>query len=442
MSSPDVTATTRPEPVTLTVNSPSGAPVGPVAYLVSKYPSLSHAFIENEVDALRAAGVEVHTFSVRPSSAAEQVSERSRREAGATTSLLGAPAARWLRAGRDTLLRSRKGLLASARLAARSGPSSVRGRTWQAFYLGEAVLLFEELRTRGIRHVHVHFANNGADVARLVVAMGEAVDGPDAGWRWTMSMHGPTEFESVDTFDLPAKIRSAHAIACISEYCRGQLMRHSTPDHWGKLGLVRMAVDSRRFADATQVRARRSPDEHHVLFVGRLVPEKGPSVLLDAVSALRRDPALEGKRITVRIVGSGPLADVLAAQVAREGLEGMVELVGPLGNEDLPAQYAWADVFCLPSFAEGVPVVLMEALATAATVVTTPVAGIPELVQDGVSGRLVPPGRPDLLAAALRDAALMSHDDRARMGAAGRAHVAAEFSQDLNARRLLEVLGR
>lgn len=444
MSSPDVTATARLEPVT--VDDPFRGsladPVGPVAYLVSKYPSLSHAFIENEVDALRAAGIEVHTFTVRPSPAADQVSDRSRREAGTTTSLLGTPAGRWLSAGRDAFLRSRRGLLASARLAARSGPASVRGRTWQAFYLGEAVLLFHELRARGIRHVHVHFANNGADVARLVVAMGEAVDGPDAGWRWTMSMHGPTEFESVDTFDLPAKIRSAHAIACISDYCRGQLMRHSPPEHWSKLGIVRMAVDAQRFADATAVRALRPPDEYHVLFVGRLVPEKGPSVLLDAVAALRRDPALAGTRITVRIVGSGPLADVLAAQVVREGLAATVELTGPLGNEDLPAQYAWADVFCLPSFAEGVPVVLMEALATAAAVVTTPVAGIPELVQDGVSGRLVPPGRPDLLAAALRDVALMGHDGRARLGASGRAHVQDEFSQELNARRLLEVLGR
>lgn len=440
MSSPDVTATARPEPVTTPAHA--AHPVGPVAYLVSKYPSLSHAFIENEVDALRAAGVEVHTFTVRPSPPQDQVSDRSRREAAATTSLLGSPATRWFGAGRDSLRNSRGGLLAAARLAARSGPATLRGRTWQAFYLAEAVLLFEEMRTRGIRHVHVHFANNGADVARLVVALGRAADGPDAGWRWTLSMHGPTEFESVDTFDLPAKVRSAHAVACISDYCRAQLMRHSSPEHWAKLGLVRMAVDSDRFADATQVRAARSPDGFHVLFVGRLVPEKGPSVLLDAVAALRRDPALDGVRTTVRIVGSGPLADVLAAQVVRDGLADTVELLGPLGNEDLPAQYAWADAFCLPSFAEGVPVVLMEAMATAVPVVTTPVAGIPELVQDGVSGRLVPPGRPDLLAAALRDVALLGAEGRAGLGAAGRAHVRAEFSQQLNADRLLEVLAR
>ncbi|WP_432511358.1 glycosyltransferase family 4 protein [Kineococcus sp. SYSU DK001] len=414
-----------------------------VAYLVSRYPSLSHAFIENEVDALRALGVDVHTFTVRSSPASSHVSERSRREAGTTTSLIGSPASRWVGAGLRTGRRSATALLRTAGVAAGSGPRTARARVWQGFYLAEAVLLFDELRARGIRHLHVHFANNGADIARLVVALGTAAEGPAAGWRWTMTMHGPTEFEAVDAFDLRAKIASAHAIACISDFCRSQLMRHSSPEEWGKLDVVRMAVDGTRFPDASPDRATRGDDEFRVLFVGRLVPEKGPSVLLSAAAALR---GRTGGRLRVRFVGSGPLLDELQAQVVRDGLQDVVEFTGPLGNESLPGQYAWADVFCLPSFAEGVPVVLMEALATSLPVVTTAIAGIPELVKGSgdpeENGRLVPPGRPEALAAALQELRELPGAERSRLGAAGRRRVLTEFAPELNARRLLGLFNR
>ncbi|MEW9265910.1 glycosyltransferase [Kineococcus endophyticus] len=367
-----------------------------VAYLVSEYPTLSHAFIENEVEALRAAGVRVHTFSVRPTSPAQHRSDRSRDEAATTTVLLDRARVREAAGAGLAAARRPRGLVAGLALAARSGPAAVKGRVWQGFYLAEAAVLLEEMRRLGLRHLHVHFANNGADVARLVVAMGRAQDGPDSGWRWTMSMHGPTEFEAVDAFDLPAKVRSADAVACISDFCRGQLMRHTSPEHWRKLGLVRMAVDVDRFGDRTSDRAGRPAGPLRILFVGRLVPEKGPSVLLDAVAHLRSAP--DPLDVEVRIVGAGPLADELRRQSVDQGTADRVTLVGPLGNEELPDQYAWADVFCLPSFAEGVPVVLMEAMATGLPVVTTAIAGIPELVRDGVTGRLVPPGRVDQLA--------------------------------------------
>ncbi|WP_432494365.1 glycosyltransferase [Kineococcus auxinigenes] len=417
---------------------PASPPLGPVAYLVSQYPTTSHTFIETEVEALRARGIEVHTFSVRPSPPEQQRSERSRREALRTTALLGRGPAAITDVASGALQLGPRAVLAGAGLAARSGRTA-RSRAWQAFYLPEALLLLSELRSRGVRHLHVHFANNSADVARLVVRMGRAVDGPDAGWRWTLSMHGPTEFESVDAHDLPAKIRSADAVACISDFCRSQLMRHSDPTHWDKLHLVRMGVDADRFADASSERAARPPGPLRVLFVGRLVPEKGPSVLLEAVARLRH---LEGPdAVRVRVVGSGPLEQELRDRARQLGLQDSIELLGALPNEELPQQYRWADVFCLPSFAEGVPVVLMEAMATALPVVTTVIAGIPELVRDGVSGVLVPPGRADALADGLlllaRDA-----DLRRRAGAAGRARVTEEFDPGLNADRLVRALTR
>ncbi len=200
-----------------------------------------------------------------------------------------------------------------------------------------------------------------------------------------------------------------------------------------------MAVDVDRFGDRTSERAGRPAGPLRILFVGRLVPEKGPSVLLDAVAHLRSAP--DPLDVEVRIVGAGPLADELRRQSVDQGTADRVTLVGPLGNEELPDQYAWADVFCLPSFAEGVPVVLMEAMATGLPVVTTAIAGIPELVRDGVTGRLVPPGRVDQLASALRDLADDTADGRSALGQAARARVREEFGAALNVRRLRDVIG-
>jgi glycosyltransferase involved in cell wall biosynthesis len=169
-----------------------------------------------------------------------------------------------------------------------------------------------------------------------------------------------------------------------------------------------------------------------VLFVGRLVPEKGPAVLLDAVAAMRC-------AVELRVVGDGPLKGALAAQVERLGLCERVTLTGALGQDDLPEQYAWADAFCLPSFAEGLPVVLMEAMSTGLPVVTTRIAGIPELVEAGESGLIVSPGRADLVARALTALA----DDpelRFRLGAAAAATVRTRHTPGPNAASLARLI--
>ncbi|MGY1636656.1 glycosyltransferase family 4 protein [Geodermatophilus sp. SYSU D00742] len=405
-----------------------------VAYLVSRYPSLSHAFIETEIRALRDLGVEVHPFSVRPSTPGDLLSDRAREEAAATTVLLRGSLRTFLRASLALVLRSPGAVPAGLRLAARSGPATPRGRLWQAFYLYEAVVLWWRMSRTGLRHVHVHFANNGADIARLAVALGAAVDGPDGGWRWSLSMHGPTEFEDRTTFDLADKVASASAVACISDFCRSQVMRLLPPSEWGKTGIVRMAVDTTRFRplETTSARPEDGGDgDLRILTVGRLVPEKGAPVLVEAVARLRA----AGIRARLTVVGAGPLAAQLAEQVRADGLTDAVDLVGPVGQQHLPDLYRAADVFCLPSFAEGLPVVLMEAMASGRPVVTTAIAGIPELVVHGRTGLVVPPGRADLIAEALAELAA-DPALRRRLGEAGRAAVLEAHRPDDNARLL------
>jgi len=403
----------------------------PVAYLVSQYPLISHTFVEREIDGLRKLGTEVHTFSVREPGAL--LSEAMRSEAERTVVLqssLGDVA----RSGARQLITHPRHSLASIARAAPTRQPGLRSRLWQVFYAAEAMRLVEEMNRAGLRHVHAHFANNGADIARAAIAYARSVD-PEGNWRWTFTMHGPTEFEAVERFDLAGKVGSAAGVACISDFTRSQLMRVSSPDHWEKLQVVHMSVDTDRFRPPAQPRRHDGP--LRILDVGRLVPEKGAPVLLDAVTQL----AGRGVDVELRLVGGGELEPDLRTQIANRGLEDRVALVGPVGQDEILAQYHWADVFCLPSFAEGLPVVLMEAMATGQPVVTTPINGIPELVKDGENGYLVAPGRADLLADSLATLAA-DPELRARLGQQARSDVIAGFALDICARAQQRFLER
>ena len=404
-----------------------------VAYLVSQYPAISHAFIEREVAELRKQGWQVETFSVNAPGEKDLRSRASRADAATTTILLES---------RSLLLRCAGGLAARHPVVAvqvligalTTGPRTLRGRMWQVCYLVEAALLVRRLRDRGIRHIHVHFANNGADIARTSARLGRLLEGPTAGWGWSMSMHGPTEFDDPKRYDLAEKVRDAAFVACISTWCRAALLA-LVPEVGPRLSIVRMTVDVERYPPLAEGRLNRSGNAVVVLFVGRLVPEKAPDLLIEAVAQLRS----EGIAVRLRVVGSGPLAGQLAEKVERLGLSDAVEFCGPRGQDELPQLYGEADVFCLPSRSEGLPVVLMEAASSELPVLTTRITGIPELVVDDVTGLLVEPGDLAGLTAGLRR---LVEDPflRARLGRGARVRVLQEFLPGPNATRLGERL--
>lgn len=206
-------------------------------------------------------------------------------------------------------------------------------------------------------------------------------------------MHGPTEFFDVERFALADKVRSADAVVCISDFCRSQLMSLVDADAWSKLHVVHCGIDPAVFEPT----ARPPAAQLTILSVGRLVPEKGPDLMVDAVAQLRE------RNVDVRLtlVGDGPRRRALEHRIRALGLTDVVHLAGAVASDEMVDWYRRSDVFCLPSFAEGVPVVLMEAMSSGLPVVTTRIAGIPELVEDGESGIVVAPGRADLIADAL-----------------------------------------
>lgn len=394
-----------------------------VAYLVSEYPKLSHIFIEREIMALRALGVRVETFTVRPWQESELLSETMRREAENTTVILDSP--KRLAAHQATGFRRSPGrYVAGLAGALRTGHNTPKARTWQGFYFAEAVTLLNHMREAGLRHVHSHFANNGADVARLVARLGTAIDGPDAGWKWSFTMHGSSEFDAVEHFDLAGKVRAAAGVACISDYTRSQMMRLVEPEHWHKLHRVPMSVDLAAYPYCDRSN-RRATDPVRFLAVGRAAEAKGYPILIEAFALLRD----RGVNFTAKIVGDGHLHSQLVRKVNELHLADVVQLPGAMGQDELPAEYAEADVYCLSSFMEGLPVVLMEAMSTGLPVVATSVAAVGELVTDGQTGYMVPPARADELADAMHRLA-KDASGRVNMGLAGRQAVQARHSTE------------
>ena len=397
-----------------------------IAYICSRYPSISHVFILREVLALRRRGAEIQTFTVRHAGRDQILSEADREEDARTITIVPPEPAELVLAHATALLTRPRRYLATLRRAIELRGPGARALLWQVFYFGEAVLVWRQLRRRGIRHIHAHHANVGSDVALLASHLG------GAGWSWSFTMHGSTEFFDVREHRLPQKVELARFVVCVSSHGRSQLMTHVATEHWDKLRVVHCGVDVSLFDLAERRDGERALE---ILTVGRVVPVKGQSLLVESVAALRE----RGVEATLTIVGDGPELPALRALAAGLGVADRVRFEGAVGQDEIRGYYERADVFALPSFAEGLPVVLIEAMATGHPVVASRMTGVPELVEEGVSGLLVVPGDGADLTRALERLLREPAARRREMGRAGRAKVEAEFDLERTADHLLDL---
>lgn len=381
------------------------------AYLNSQYPALSHTFIEREIRALRTRGVHIETFSVRRPDKHGCLGGANQDASRETFYLLDGPmslVSSVLRA----IAASPAGFLRALVFSQRCAPPGLRSRLVHVAYAFEGIRLALELRRRALCHVHVHMANNGASVAMLACRY-------DTDLRYSLSVHGPSDFFRVDTLYLATKVAHAVFVRCISNFCRAQLMAWVDPRHWGKLHVVHCGVDTSMY----RPRPAREGGPLRLLAVGRLHPVKGYRVLLGALATLVR----EGHAVELDIVGDGPERGALERWATALVLRAHVVFSGPVAPELMSEHFDRADALVVSSFAEGVPVVLMEAGAKELGAVATKVAGIPELVADGVSGFLVDAGSVEALVAPLRT--LVLHPELCRRhGRAGRERVIAGYS--------------
>jgi glycosyltransferase involved in cell wall biosynthesis len=386
---------------------------------------VSHTFILGEVLGLRRLGVEVHTLAIRRSPP-EEVLSAADRDAEATTYYV-LPVRPWhlLRAHVRALVRAPDGYVTTLLAALALGRADLRALLWQLFYFAEAMLVWDQCRRRDVRHLHIHFPNVAADVAMLVCRYG----GEE--WSYSLTLHGPTEFADVRAYNLAEKVGGSQLTICISHYTRSQVMNLVDPAHWDKLAVVHCGIDTARFAPRPETNDGQGPPT--ILAVGRLDHRKAHRLLVEAL-ALLRARGIEARAV---VVGEGPERSALERQADDLGVRDRLSLPGAVGQDEIDSWFAAADVFCLPSLAEGLPVVLMEAMACGLPVVAPRLMGIPELVEDSVSGVLVTPARADELADAL-ERLLANGELRRSLGAAGRERVVAEFDADACAREVAD----
>ena len=383
-----------------------------IAYLVSEYPAPSHTFIRREIAALRRAGLDMATFSIRPARGAP-ASEQDRIDRAETRAVLGLSPFVYLRAVVGAFAANPLRTWATLRLALRHRAPGAKALVWALFHFVEAALLAGLLRRAGATRLHSHFANSGATVGLLAAHL--------AGLPWSMTLHGISETDYPAGLMLADKVHRAEFVACASWFMRAQAMRVADHADWPKLHIVRCGVDLSAMPqprDASEGPAR-------FVCVGRLSNEKGHRGLIEAFALVGR----ESPGVRLDLVGDGPLRGELEALVERQGLADRVTLHGALSESETLAQIAAADILVLPSFMEGLPLVIMEAMALAKPVIASGVAGIPELVRDGENGILFPASH----WRALADAMLTLAGDpalRRRLGAAGKAAVVEEFAID------------
>ena len=401
-----------------------------VAYLLSQYPKLSEVFVLREVLGLRRLGFRVETASVnsndRPSDAltADEATEVAATHYLKAQGVVGAAKAHVV-----TLATDPAGWFRGMRLALSLGGFDVQRLAKTIAYFTEAVMVGRWMKRRGLVHVHAHLGSQAATVALFTKVV--------FGTGFSMTVHGPDEFYDAFGQHLPRKIVAADFIVCISNFARSQLMNLSAYEHWHKLVVSRLGIDPSVFRPRAQRPATPGPVEpevFEVLCVGRLTPAKGQHLLVDAVARLAR----EGRSIRLRLVGDGPDRASLDQHVHELGMAGTIVLEGPVNQDRIREFYAAADCFAIASFAEGIPVVLMEAMAMEIPCVTTHITGIPELIRNGEDGLLVAPSDTDGLVTAL--ARLMDDPaERERIGRNGRMQVMERYDLMRNVGTLAEI---
>lgn len=390
-----------------------------IAYFINQYPKVSHSFIRREILALERQGVEVQRIALRGWDAelqdADDASERAKTRYVLQRGIKGLLAPAW-----QVLRAQPRRFFRALQLAMRVGLRADRAWPYHLVYLAEACQVLQWLQAGEARHVHAHFGTNSTEVVMLANVLG----GP----AYSFTVHGPEEFDKPQFLHMGEKVRRAAFVAAVSSYGRSQLFRWVAHDHWAKVKVVHCGLE-RSFHEVAPVGVPTAP---RLVCVGRLCEQKGQLLLLEAARVL----AARSIAFELVLAGDGEMRGQVEALIARYGLQQQVRITGWISSAQVREEILAARALVLPSFAEGLPVVIMEAMALRRPALTTYVAGIPELVRPGENGWLFPAGAVDELAAAMADCLAQPAEVLQRMGEAARQRVLQRHDIDTEAARL------
>lgn len=390
-----------------------------IGYVLSEYPKVSHTFIRREINALESAGIPVERFAIRGSNE-DLPDPADQTEEGRTRQVLASGLFVMLGAMLSIFIRSPGRALRAFALATRMGWRGDRPIPVHWMYLLEAALIAKWARNSSVTHLHAHFGSNPTEVAMLAAEL--------SGIGFSFTAHGTVETDNALAIKLPEKIRRAAFVVAVSEYGRGQMMRWIPFEHWRKIHVVHCGIG----ADFLEHPHSDVPDVDQFVSVGRLSSEKGHLVLVDALARLVAD----GHNCRLVMVGDGPLRPAIEQRCRELRIERFVTITGWQSGQAIRDWLIQSRALILPSFAEGLPVVIMESLALGRPVIATWVAGVPELVEHGRTGWLVPAGDAPSLAEAMSACLMTTPEQLAAMAGAGKIAVRQAHAAEMEAQKL------
>ena len=363
-----------------------------VAYVMTHYPRVALTYIAGEVDEVERLGGRIFPVVMNEPAPEDLKTEEARERQRRSLYLKALP----LRLARDMLacfaahpIKTTK-LAISALRSARSDLAIIGRRL---AHLSYGAVAARHCRAQGIQHLHAQFGLAPATIAWFACEIMNFRG--NAACTWSFTIHGFHDFVNETEGRLDLKASSASFVVCISDFTRSQLCRITDPRLWDRFHVIRCGIDLEQFPRRSE---KPLPSLPRIVILGRLSPEKGHSILLEAVARL----ISQGMPVEVEIIGDGPFGDEIRRQESALGLDGRVIYAGELLPTEVAQRLSKADIFCMASFAEGLPISIMEAMAVGVPVVTTWVGGIPELAVNKVTAMTVPPGNCDELAAAIK----------------------------------------
>lgn len=398
---------------------PGGIATMKLAYLINYYPAFSHTFIRREIKALERQGIEVQRFAVRGWDL-DVVDSEDAREKEITEYLLKDGLAELILPSLRMLLKRPVRFFKSLLLALRLGRKADKSYLYHLVYLAEACKFLELCEASQVTHVHAHFGTNPAEIALLAKSLG----GPP----YSFTVHGPEEFDKPGPLHLAEKIQHSKFVVAVSSFGRSQLFRCVHHQHWSKVREVHCGLDKDFYKNPPEVPLSKS----QFVCVGRLCEQKGQLLFVEAVKELRD----KGVNIDLVLAGDGEMRTTVESMIASYGLEDNIRITGWISSEQVREEILHSRALALPSFAEGLPVVIMEAMVLRRPVLTTYIAGIPELVIDKEHGWLFPAGSVEALADAIEQCLNASDDELKKMGEAGHVRVAERHDVDTESAKL------
>lgn len=346
-----------------------------IGYISSMYPRPNDTYVRNEVIELRKRGHNVQTFSIRKDKFSKSISEEISNELATTNYILEQSKWKLFSTFFQTIIKSPKRFIDALHLGWKTRIRGVKGSFLFLAYLVEACYLAREMERLGIEVLHNHIAENSAMVSMLASCLTKIP--------YSMTVHGPGIFYRPEQMSLGEKIARSTFTVAITDFCKSQCMLFTPMHAWKKIHIIRCAP-AREFEN---IKVSPVIEQLRFVFVGRLSFEKGLIILLEAIKEVSKQ-----HDIRLDIIGDGPLQSQVEGYIEKYNLEKNIILHGSKSSTEVREHLINSRGMILPSFAEGLPVSIMESFALGRPVISTMFAGIPELVSHGINGWLTPPG--------------------------------------------------